>query len=132
MLEEKKEKGKKKNHQTCQHTVPALNLFPISSNLWEPGLWSLILFSSVPPTTSPSSVSHFQFHLLPPLCDFHLISLLKFKIYSRGFLSWIHAGAAEPLFVLQIWNCKSAACLLGRGSPKFPGITFHRSAGLKC
>lgn len=81
----KRNGGKKKNHQTCQHAVPALNLFPISSNLWEPGLWSLILFSSVPPTTAPSSVSHFQFHLLPPLCDFHLISLLKFKIYSRFF-----------------------------------------------
>lgn len=47
---EKKEREmpEKKKLQTCQHTVPALNLFPISGNLWEPGLWSLILFSSVP------------------------------------------------------------------------------------
>lgn len=42
-----------KKNQTCQHTVPALNLFPISGNLWEPGLWSLILFSSVPPQHPP-------------------------------------------------------------------------------
>jgi len=69
----KQRKRKKKKPQTCQHAVPALNLFPISGNLWEPGLWSLILFSSVPLLQPPSSVSHFQFHLLVPLCDFHLI-----------------------------------------------------------
>ncbi len=54
---------------------------PVSGNLWEPGLRSLILYLSTP----PSSVSHFQFHLLPPLCDFHLILTLKFTIYSRFF-----------------------------------------------
>lgn len=102
MLGKKKKRngGKKKNHQTCQHAVPALNLFPISSNLWEPGLWSLILFSSVPPTTAPSSVSHFQFHLLPPLCDFHLISLLKFKIYSRFFFFLLDSR----------WCCVAPVC----------------------
>lgn len=73
---------KKKKKKLSTQSIPALNLFPISGNLWEPGLCSLILFSSAPPTP-PSSVSHFQFHLLVPLCDFHLISLLKFKIYSR-------------------------------------------------
>lgn len=77
----KKREGKCLCKTEPVNTVPALNLFPISSNLWEPGLWSLILFPSSP----PSSVSYFQFHFPVLLCDFHLILLLKFKIYSSFF-----------------------------------------------
>lgn len=83
---------------------------PVSGNLWEPGLRSLILYLSTP----PSSVSHFQFHLLPPLCDFHLILTLKFTIYSR-FFSWFHAVAVKLYVCTRFFGiANQGVCDLGK------------------
>lgn len=84
---EKKQKGnacakKKKNlstHSTCFKSVPhfkqSVGTRPVESNP---------VFIRTP--QHPPHLYHtFQFHLLVPLCDFHLISLLKFKIYSSFF-----------------------------------------------
>lgn len=83
---------------------------PVWGNLWEPGLRSLILYLSTP----PSSVSHFQFHLLPPLCDFHLILTLKFTIYSR-FFSWFHAVAVKLYLCSRFFGiANQGVCDLGK------------------
>ena len=123
-------KKKKKKKQTCQHTVPALNLFPISSNLWEPGLWSLILFSSVPPHTLLICIT-----LSIPLAgafvwfSFDLAFKIQnlFKVFLVGFtlLPW------SPIYVLDLELQIKSVWFRGNGSPKFPGITFYDSVGLK-
>ena len=73
-------------------------------------------------TTPPPPVSHFQFHLLPPLCDFHLISLLKFKIYSRFFFLFLFLVSCcsheAPIYVrarFGIANEECACDFLGGG-----------------
>lgn len=113
----KKKKANLSTHSTCFKSVPhfrqSVGTRPVESNP---------VFIRTPPTPS-SSVSHFQFHLLVPLCDFHLISLLKFKIYSR-FFQLDSRCCREALFMFQIWNCKSRVCDLGgmgvQNSPASP------------
>lgn len=66
-MPEKKKTPNLSTHSTCFKSVPhfrqSVGTRPVESNP---------VFIRTP-STPPSSVSHFQFHLLVPLYDFHLI-----------------------------------------------------------
>lgn len=119
--EKKKEREMpvQKNPNLSTHSIPALNLFPISGNLWEPGLWSLILFSSVPPNTPLICIT-----LSIPLAgafvwfSFDLAFKIQnlFKVFLVGFtlLPW------SPIYVLDLELQIKSVWFRGEWKSKIP------------